>query len=101
MSSDSGEAAESTTGAAAKCSIDLVNLAVCAPLLNVKVGDPTGAASKPCCAALLGLTDLEAAVCLCTALKADLLGLNVDAPLALNLLLSTCHKNAPPAFQCK
>ncbi|WZZ73513.1 hypothetical protein YC2023_084883 [Brassica napus] len=39
---------------------------------------------------LYGLVDLEAAVCLCTALKADLLGLKLDVPISLSVILNQC-----------
>ncbi|CAN1181901.1 pEARLI1-like lipid transfer protein 3 [Linum perenne] len=92
---NSAEPVSATSGR--KCSINLLGLAACAPLL----GAGGQLASEPCCAALLGLTDLDAAVCLCLALKADLLGINVDVPLAINLVLSTCKRNTPRDFKCK
>ncbi|CAI0490593.1 unnamed protein product [Linum tenue] len=76
-------------------------LGVCANLLNdlvhLVVGTP---ATTPCCSLLGDLVDLEAAVCLCTALKANVLGLNLNVPIALSLLLNVCGKTAPEGFQC-
>ncbi|KAL3818208.1 hypothetical protein ACJIZ3_004113 [Penstemon smallii] len=46
------------------------------------------------------LADLEAAVCLCTAIKAKVLGINLNVPLSLSLLLNVCSKKVPPGFQC-
>ncbi|XP_052185531.1 14 kDa proline-rich protein DC2.15-like [Diospyros lotus] len=82
------------------CPRDTLKLGVCADLLglvHVVVGSP---ASSPCCALLQGLTDLEAALCLCTAVKANVLGINLDIPVTLSLLLSACEKSVPPGFQC-
>nr|ACG30689.1 hypothetical protein [Zea mays] len=47
-----------------------------------------------------GLADLEAAVCLCTALKANVLGINLDVPVKLTLLLNYCGKSVPQGFLC-
>ncbi|XP_020590191.1 14 kDa proline-rich protein DC2.15-like [Phalaenopsis equestris] len=58
-----------------RCPIDTLKLGVCADvlngLINISLGKPP---KKPCCSLLKGLVDLEAAVCLCTALKANILG---------------------------
>ncbi|XP_062023701.1 14 kDa proline-rich protein DC2.15-like [Rosa rugosa] len=83
------------------CPRDTLKLGVCADLLglvNVQIGSP---ATSPCCALLKGLVDLEAALCLCTALKANVLGINLDVPIALNLLVSACQKTVPPGFKCE
>ncbi|CAM8985258.1 unnamed protein product [Rhodiola kirilowii] len=84
----------------AKCPTDTLKLGVCADVLNlvnVVVGSP---AVKPCCSLLKGLVDTEAAVCLCTALKANILGINLNIPVSLELLLNVCSKKAPKGFQC-
>lgn len=83
------------------CPRDTLKLAVCANVLglvDVTVGNPI---TSPCCALLSGLADLEAAACLCTAIKANVLGLNLEVPVALSVLLSACQKTVPPGFQCK
>ncbi|MED6153492.1 hypothetical protein PIB30_102514 [Stylosanthes scabra] len=83
-----------------KCPKDTLKLGVCADVLglvNVIVGSP---ASSKCCALLQGLVDLEAALCLCTAIKANVLGINLDVPITLNLILSACQKSVPSGFQC-
>ncbi|PRQ26717.1 putative bifunctional inhibitor/plant lipid transfer protein/seed storage helical [Rosa chinensis] len=83
------------------CPRDTLKLGVCADLLglvNVQIGSPV---TSPCCALLEGLADLEAALCLCIALKANVLGINLDVPIALNLLVSACQKTVPPGFKCK
>ncbi|XP_020244852.1 14 kDa proline-rich protein DC2.15-like [Asparagus officinalis] len=84
-----------------KCPIDALKLGVCADvlgsLLNVTIGNPP---KKPCCSLLGNLVDLEAAVCLCTAVKLNLLGLNLNIPVDLSLLLNYCGKKYPKGFQC-
>ncbi|XP_015971866.1 14 kDa proline-rich protein DC2.15 [Arachis duranensis] len=83
-----------------KCPKDTLKLGVCADVLglgNVVVGSPV---SSKCCALLDGLVDLEAALCLCTAIKANVLGNNLDVPVTLSWILSACQKSIPPGFQC-
>lgn len=82
------------------CPRDALKLGVCADLLglvNVVVGSPP---TKPCCSLLEGLVDLEAAVCLCTAIKANVLGLNLNIPVSLSLLLNVCGRSNPKGFKC-
>ncbi|XP_021768453.1 14 kDa proline-rich protein DC2.15-like [Chenopodium quinoa] len=85
----------------AKCPMDALKLGVCAnvlgDLIHLVVGTPP---KTPCCPLIGGLVDLEAAVCLCTAIKANILGINLDIPLSLSLLLNYCGKNLPTGFQC-
>ncbi|XP_031128821.1 14 kDa proline-rich protein DC2.15-like [Ipomoea triloba] len=84
-----------------KCPKDALKLGVCANLLNgllnVTVGTPP---KTPCCSLIQGLADLEAAVCLCTAIKANILGINLNVPLSLSLLLNVCTKDTPKGFTC-
>ncbi|KAL6642728.1 hypothetical protein ACP70R_020909 [Stipagrostis hirtigluma subsp. patula] len=81
-----------------KCPIDALKLRVCANVLGlVKVGLP---APQECCPLLKGLVDLDAAVCLCTALKADVLGVNLNVPVSLSLILNKCDKICPADFTC-
>ncbi|KAK4728535.1 hypothetical protein R3W88_021523 [Solanum pinnatisectum] len=84
-----------------KCPIDTLKLGVCANvlgnLLGVVLGNPP---KKPCCSLIEGLVDLEAALCLCTAIKANILGINLNVPLSLSLLLNVCGKKTPSGFQC-
>ncbi|KAK4365222.1 hypothetical protein RND71_016580 [Anisodus tanguticus] len=84
-----------------KCPTDALKLGVCANvlngLLNVTLGTPP---VKPCCSLIGNLVDLEAAICLCTALKANILGINLNLPISLNLLLNVCSKKAPKGFTC-
>ncbi|XP_019095797.1 PREDICTED: 14 kDa proline-rich protein DC2.15-like [Camelina sativa] len=77
---------------------DALKLQVCANVLDlVKVSLPP---TSQCCALINGLVDLEAAVCLCTALKANLLGINLNVPISLSLVLNHCGKKVPSGFQC-
>ncbi|KAK3039451.1 hypothetical protein RJ639_028033 [Escallonia herrerae] len=83
------------------CPRDTLKLGVCANLLGGLVGVVVGTPPKtPCCTLLEGLADLEAAVCLCTAIKANILGINLNVPLSLSLLLNVCEKKAPAGFKC-
>ncbi|KAK7351377.1 hypothetical protein VNO77_10779 [Canavalia gladiata] len=83
-----------------QCPKDTLKLGVCADILglvNIIVGTPP---SSKCCALIKGLADLEAALCLCTAIKANVLGINLNVPVTLSLILSACQKTVPPGFQC-
>ncbi|GMJ15065.1 hypothetical protein like AT4G12520 [Hibiscus trionum] len=89
-----------TPSARGRCPRDALKLGVCANVLNlvnVVVGSPP---VQPCCSLIQGLADLEAAVCLCTALRANVLGLNLNIPISLSLLLNVCSRNVPTGFQC-
>ncbi|KAK8710654.1 hypothetical protein V6N13_145968 [Hibiscus sabdariffa] len=89
-----------TQSARGRCPRDALKLGVCADVLNlvnVVVGSPP---VQPCCSLIQGLADLEAAVCLCTALRANILGLNLNIPVSLSLLLNVCSRNVPTGFQC-
>ncbi|XP_059642535.1 14 kDa proline-rich protein DC2.15-like [Cornus florida] len=83
------------------CPRDTLKLGACADLLggvvNLVVGTPP---SSKCCSLLEGLADLEAAACLCTAIKANVLGINLNVPITLSLLISACEKSIPPGFEC-
>ncbi|CAN1258821.1 pEARLI1-like lipid transfer protein 2 [Linum perenne] len=89
------------TPSSGKCPIDTLKLGVCGnvlgSLLKLKIGNPP---VKPCCSLIKGLVDLEAAVCLCTAIKANVLGIHLNVPVSLSLLLNVCSKNVPSGFQC-
>ncbi|KAF7115627.1 hypothetical protein RHSIM_RhsimUnG0050200 [Rhododendron simsii] len=90
-----------TPSSATTCPIDALKFGVCVGLLdgliNVLLGTPPKA---PCCSLIDHLVDLEAAVCLCTAIKANIFGIILDIPLSLTLLLNDCGKNCPPDFHC-
>ncbi|CAL5198018.1 unnamed protein product [Lathyrus oleraceus] len=97
----SGPSGPSGGGSTVSCPRDALKLGVCANvlngLLNLTLGQPP---VTPCCSLLNGLVDLEAAVCLCTALRANILGINLNLPISLSLLLNVCSKEAPRDFQC-
>ncbi|KNA11293.1 hypothetical protein SOVF_136550 [Spinacia oleracea] len=83
------------------CSIDTLKLGVCADVLGLVhavIGNPPS--GTPCCSLLKGLANLEAAVCLCTAIKANILGINLNVPISLSVLLSACQKELPNGFKC-
>uniref|UniRef100_A0A803NW37 Bifunctional inhibitor/plant lipid transfer protein/seed storage helical domain-containing protein n=1 Tax=Cannabis sativa TaxID=3483 RepID=A0A803NW37_CANSA len=88
-------------GSKSSCPKDTLKLGVCADLLNglvnIVVGTPS---ATPCCSLLQGLADLDAAVCLCTAIKAQVLGINLNVPVSLSLLLNQCGKKSPKGFKC-
>ncbi|XP_022947052.1 14 kDa proline-rich protein DC2.15-like [Cucurbita moschata] len=83
------------------CPKDTLKLGVCADLLDglvhVVIGSPP---KSPCCTLIQGLVDLEAAVCLCTPVKATALGLHIDLSVSLSLLLNYCGKKVTFGFQC-
>ncbi|XP_038875363.1 14 kDa proline-rich protein DC2.15-like [Benincasa hispida] len=84
-----------------KCPKDTLKIGVCAKLLrglvDLTISKPP---VTPCCTLVEGLADLEAAVCLCTAIKASVLGNKLNIPVHLSLLLNVCKKNLPNGFQC-
>ncbi|XP_011076346.1 14 kDa proline-rich protein DC2.15-like [Sesamum indicum] len=99
--SGGGSPGSGGSGGSATCPRDALKLGVCANLLGraagVVVGNPP---TTPCCSLLAGLVDLEAAVCLCTAIKANVLGINLNIPVSLSLLLNACGRTPPTGFTC-
>ncbi|XP_040384269.1 pEARLI1-like lipid transfer protein 1 [Oryza brachyantha] len=94
------------SGGGGKCPVDALKLGVCANvlggLLNLDqlLGSSSGSGER-CCGLLGGLADLDAAVCLCTALRANVLGLvGVELPVQLSVLVNRCGKKLPSGFQC-
>uniref|UniRef100_A0A5B7BRV8 Putative proline-rich protein DC2.15-like n=1 Tax=Davidia involucrata TaxID=16924 RepID=A0A5B7BRV8_DAVIN len=87
--------------APATCPRDVLKFRVCADFLNflmhLVMGVPP---KKPCCSLVHGLADFEAAVCLCTAIKANIMGIDLNIPISMSLLLNNCGKNVPRGFQC-
>ncbi|KAK9079590.1 hypothetical protein SSX86_001263 [Deinandra increscens subsp. villosa] len=86
----------------AGCPVNGLKFGACAGLLNnllngVVLGTPP---TLPCCSLFFGLANLESAVCLCNAIKTNLLGVNLDASASLSLLLNNCGKEVPSGFQC-
>ncbi|XP_050229516.1 pEARLI1-like lipid transfer protein 3 [Mercurialis annua] len=85
----------------AKCPRDTLKLGVCVNLLKSLLGVTVGTPPHtPCCSLIGDLVDLEAAVCLCTTIKASLLEINLTLPVDLSLLLNYCGKQLPEGFQC-
>ncbi|TVU48689.1 hypothetical protein EJB05_08334, partial [Eragrostis curvula] len=84
------------------CPIDALKLRVCANVLNLLKLNIPGVigGSDDCCPLLEGLVDLDAAVCLCTAIRANILGINLNVPVDLTLLLNHCGKVCPADFTC-
>ncbi|XVF33529.1 hypothetical protein REPUB_Repub17cG0176500 [Reevesia pubescens] len=84
-----------------KCPKDTLKFGVCGSwlgLVHEVIGTPP---SKECCTVISGLADLEAALCLCTAIKANVLGvIKVKIPIALALLINACGKKVPEGFVC-
>ncbi|KAF2544749.1 hypothetical protein F2Q70_00022635 [Brassica cretica] len=83
------------------CPIDTLKLGACVDVLGglIHIGLGGSSAKKECCPVLGGLVDLDAAVCLCTTIKAKLLNLDLIIPIALELLID-CGKTPPPGFKC-
>ena len=97
-----------------RCPVNALKLGACASvlggLLSLELGQqqqgsssPSGSTSttQPCCHLLGGLADLDAAVCLCTALRANVLGVvQLNLPVELSVLVNSCGKKLPQGFQC-
>ncbi|KAL6634878.1 hypothetical protein ACP70R_027549 [Stipagrostis hirtigluma subsp. patula] len=95
-----GDNCPTPTPSYSKCPKNALKLAACADVLGLvsaEVGKPP---AEPCCSILGGLADLEAAVCLCTAIKANVLGITLDIPVKLSLIVNYCGKNLPSGFIC-
>ncbi|CAL5014929.1 unnamed protein product [Urochloa decumbens] len=84
-----------------KCPLNTLKLLACVDALNGLVHAVIGAKpSEKCCPLLSGVADLDAALCLCTAIKAKALGIDIVLPIAIEVLVNECHKNVPASFQC-
>ncbi|CAI0413446.1 unnamed protein product [Linum tenue] len=87
---------------------DPANLNVCVDLLEslLKIRLGPQPASQPCCSLINGLADLDAALCVCAALKVpNILGLGglvngLNINLALSVLLNQCGHQVPAGFIC-
>ncbi|PIA55533.1 hypothetical protein AQUCO_00700081v1 [Aquilegia coerulea] len=78
------------------CSIDPPQLNVCADILGIQLAITTH--SHPCCTLIHGLSDLEASLCVCNALKANILG--IDLTLKVGIVFTTCQKTLPSGYTC-
>ncbi|XP_006653760.2 36.4 kDa proline-rich protein-like [Oryza brachyantha] len=84
-----------------KCPINTLKLLACVDALNGLVHAVVGAnAGDTCCPLLSGVADLDAALCLCTAIKAKALGVSLVLPVAISVLVNECGKHVPSSFQC-
>ncbi|XP_057807339.1 putative lipid-binding protein At4g00165 [Salvia miltiorrhiza] len=85
----------------AKCPRDTLKFGVCGDWLGL-VHEVIGTKpSSECCAVLEGIADLEAALCLCTAIKGNVLGiLKFKVPVAISLVFNSCGKKLPKGFVC-
>lgn len=85
----------------AKCPIDTLKFGVCGSWLGLVTEVVGTKPSKECCTLIKGLADLEAALCLCTAIKANVLGVvKLKVPVAVSLLVNTCGGKVPEGFVC-
>ena len=89
-----------TPSGGGSCPINALKLQVCANVLNLLKLNIPGLGNDQCCPLLQGLVDLDAAVCLCTAIKANILGINLNLPIDLSLILNNCGKSCPNDFHC-
>ncbi|EEF49494.1 lipid binding protein, putative [Ricinus communis] len=78
------------------CPVGAPKLKVCADLLGLVSIPP----DTPCCNLLGNLAAAEAALCLCAAIRVNALGIHLNVPLDVNLLLNNCGKEVPEEFTC-
>lgn len=85
----------------AKCPKDTLKFGVCGSWLGLVTEVIGTKPSEKCCTLVKGLADLEAALCFCTAIKANVLGIvKLKVPIAVSLLVSACGKKVPDGFVC-
>ncbi|KAK9910853.1 hypothetical protein M0R45_034792 [Rubus argutus] len=85
----------------AKCPRDTLKFGVCGSWLGLVTEVIGTKPSKECCTLIKGLADLEAALCLCTAIKANVLGVvKLKVPVAVSLLVNACGGKVPEGFVC-
>ncbi|KAK8918588.1 36.4 kDa proline-rich protein [Platanthera zijinensis] len=83
------------------CPIDALKLGACVDVLGGLIHIGIGASpEEDCCPLVQGLAGLDAALCLCTAIKLSLLNINLLIPVALEVLVDDCGKYVPEGFQC-
>ncbi|KAM3388929.1 hypothetical protein ACQJBY_011203 [Aegilops geniculata] len=84
-----------------RCPRDAVKIGLCVNALNLVKAELGAPPTLPCCPLLKGLVDLEAALCLCTVLKANVLNIvKLDLPIDLSVILNDCGKKVPTGFKC-
>ncbi|KAJ0242931.1 Hydrophobic seed protein domain-containing protein [Hirschfeldia incana] len=88
------------TSALGTCPKDTLEIGLCANVLNL-VNIVLGYSPvKPCCSLIYGLADLEAAACLCAALKVNVLGIKLNLPIYVNALLNNCGHTTQTFYPC-
>ncbi|WCJ25956.1 Bifunctional inhibitor/lipid-transfer protein/seed storage 2S albumin superfamily protein [Euphorbia peplus] len=85
-----------TMVSSAKCPVDALKFKVCANVLGLIQLPP----NEKCCSLLGDLLAVDAALCLCTAIKANVLGIDINLPIDLSLLLNQCNKDVAKGFKC-
>ncbi|OEL15484.1 hypothetical protein BAE44_0023496, partial [Dichanthelium oligosanthes] len=86
---------------AGKCPFNAMKLRVCTDMLDGLIHTVVGGPPKePCCSLISGLADLEAAVCICLTINANVLGVNLDVAIDLTLLINYCGCSVPAGFTC-
>ncbi|WOL07052.1 hypothetical protein Cni_G15788 [Canna indica] len=74
------------------CPVDTLKFGACSDVLGLISVEIGSVPKKPCCSLVENLVDMEAAVCLCTAIKANILGISLNLDVDLTLLLNYCGK---------
>ncbi|KAK1667398.1 hypothetical protein QYE76_055557 [Lolium multiflorum] len=82
------------------CSIDTLKLKVCANVLNLLKLNLPVPENEECCPLLSGIANLDASVCLCTAIKSEILGIKLNVLADFTLLLNKCCKTFPDNYTC-
>ncbi|GLJ25718.1 hypothetical protein SUGI_0492480 [Cryptomeria japonica] len=99
-SPSSSSSSPSSGGNSSSCPLNAVKLGACVDVLgglvNATIGDP---AVNKCCPVIQGVLEIEAALCLCTTIRAKVLNLNIILPIALELFVQ-CGLTPPPGFKC-
>ncbi|KAL0550378.1 hypothetical protein IC582_014887 [Cucumis melo] len=83
------------TNNGATCPRNTLNIAACANVLNLVslLNNQPNQSYPPCCSLIQGLADLEARVCLCTALRLKVGSLvSLIVPINLNLIVNNCDR---------
>ncbi|KAI4354815.1 hypothetical protein L6164_003649 [Bauhinia variegata] len=84
-----------------KCPKDTLKFGVCGSWLGLVTEVIGTKPSEKCCTLIQGIADLEAALCLCTTIKANVLGIvKLQVPVAVSLLVNACGKEVPQGFVC-
>ncbi|KAL4314553.1 hypothetical protein HN51_068812 [Arachis hypogaea] len=82
------------------CPRDTLKLGVCSSVLDNRANFSSGVPNTPCCNFFFGLYNFDAALCLCTALKGNILGIHINIPFAYSFLFNFCHIQQPQDFKC-